>query len=223
MAFANRFHIVVSFIKLLLFLSLLDISAINKYYIYGSRVKVTRACVMKMKEKLFKRRKIFSGRAVGFSADEIILPNGQKAVREYLEHPGAVAVIPFIKKDKIIMVKQYRYPVKEVTYEIPAGKIDKGENILTCVKRELGEETGFIPKKIKKLLSYWPTSAFSDEIIHIFAAEQLAPSAHSPDEDEFIETKIVPFAQALRMVKTGKIKDSKTIIALLYWAAYGKR
>jgi len=174
---------------------------------------------MNLIEKAYKKKTIYSGRAVGFAADEILLPDGKKAVREYLVHPGAVAVLPFIDKTHTVLVKQYRYPVREITFELPAGKLNKGENLVSCVRRELAEETGYLAGRVKKILSFWPTPAFSDEIIHIFTAERLASVPRNPDEDEFIETQIVTLQQALKMIKTGRIRDSKTVIALLAWAS----
>jgi len=173
---------------------------------------------VKLIEKLHKRNRVYSGRSVSFSVDKILLPDGNIALREYLEHPGAVAVIPFLSKEKIILVKQFRYPVGQVTYEIPAGKLKKGENPFSCVQRELEEETGFKAKKVKKLLSYWPTPAFSNEVLHIYSAKNLVPARKNPDEDEFIDHIEVPFKKALSWVKSGKIRDSKTIIALLFYA-----
>lgn len=173
---------------------------------------------MNLKEKLLKRHKIYCGNAVDFSADEIILPDGKCGVREYLGHPGAVAVIPFIDKTHIVLVKQYRFPVGKITYEIPAGKLSRGENPDACVRRELEEETGFYAGRIKKLISYWPTPAFSNEVLHLYEADGLKETASHPDDDEFIEKEIVAFSNALKWVKEGKIMDSKTIITLLFKA-----
>ena len=173
--------------------------------------------MMKLTEKLHKRNQVYSGKSVSFSADRIVLPDGKLAMREYLEHPGAVAVIPFAKRGSIILVKQYRFPIGKITYEIPAGKLGKDERPLSCVQRELEEETGFKAGKIKKLLSFWPTPAFSNEILHIYSARDLRPTRKNPDEDEFIEHIEVPFSKALAWVRSGKIRDSKTIIALLFW------
>lgn len=175
---------------------------------------------MRFEEKPYKKNRIYTGRSVNFVNDEVLLPNGKTSFREYMEHPGAVAIIPFVNKKDIILVKQYRYPVRELTYELPAGKIDKGEKPAACVRRELEEETGFYAKKIKKLLSYWPTAAFSDEVIHIYHAAGLVESVKSPDDDEFIDHVVMPLAKALDWVKRGKIRDSKTVIALLYWKMY---
>ncbi len=174
--------------------------------------------IMKLKEKVYKKNKIYKGRAVNFCNDEVVLPNGQTAGREYIDHPGAVAVVPFVNKTDIVFVRQYRYPVDKITYEIPAGKLDrnKKESLLACVKRELKEETGYTAKKIKKLISFFPSTAFSNEELHIYTAEDLTAGETHPDEDEFIEKIIIPFKQAFEMIKSGKIKDAKTVIALLY-------
>ena len=130
----------------------------------------------------------YQGKSIGFRSDQIRVPNGNMARREYLTHPGAVGVLAFESPHKIILVKQYRYPVKEFTYEIPAGKLTSREDPLACVKRELEEETGFRARKISKLVSYWPTAAFSTEVIHLYAAQDLVPTQMNPDEDEFLET-----------------------------------
>lgn len=179
--------------------------------------------MMDFTEKRSRRNRVYTGRAVHFSADEIILPDGKRSIREYMEHPGAVAVLPFTDDGKLVMVKQYRYPVGRVTCELPAGKLDKGEKPSFCVKRELREETGFSAGRIGKLLSYWPTSAFSNEIIHVYWAGDLKPVKKSPDEDEFIDHLVVPFQRALEWVEKGKIRDSKTVIGILYWALYKRK
>ncbi len=173
---------------------------------------------MKLKEKLSKKNKIYKGRAIDFCVDEIILPDGKNAKREYIDHPGAVAIVPFINKKDIVLVRQYRYPVDKITYEIPAGKLDKNkkESLVACARRELKEETGYSAKKITKLLSFFPSSSFSNEELYIYLAEDLVPGEVHPDEDEFVEKTIVPFKQAVEMIKAGKIKDAKTVIALLY-------
>ncbi|MDR3092925.1 MAG: NUDIX hydrolase [Endomicrobium sp.] len=172
---------------------------------------------MNIVEKLIKKNKVYCGSAIDLFCDKIKLPNGAVAKREYLGHPGAAAVLPFISRKSIVLVKQYRYPINQITYEIPAGKIDKGETPLECITRELEEETGYRAKKLKKLLAFYPTAAFSNEIIHIFAAFGLINGEQNPDEDEFVSREIMSFKEAVKMVKTGKIKDSKTIIALLYF------
>ena len=168
-------------------------------------------------EKLIKREKIYKGKAVDFYKDEVSLPNGRTAVREYLGHPGAAAVLPFLDRRNMILVKQYRYPIGKYTYEIPAGKLDKNESPVQCVQRELEEETGYKARRIEKMLDFYPSTAFSNEILYIFAAFGLEKGNCRPDEDEFVSTVIFDFKKAVNMMKSGEIMDSKTVIALLYF------
>jgi ADP-ribose pyrophosphatase len=169
----------------------------------------------KFEEKLVKSRLLHRGRAVCFRDDRVRLPDGKMAGREYMDHPGAVAVIPFVDKKTVVLVRQYRHPVRKTTLELPAGKLDPGENALACVRRELKEETGYTAKKVKPLLDYWPTPAFANEVLKIYLAWDLIPGKHQPDEDEFIEPVVMSFDKALGLVKSGKIMDSKTVIGLL--------
>jgi ADP-ribose pyrophosphatase len=134
-----------------------------------------------------------------------------------LTHPGAVGILAFDSLGKIILVKQYRYPVGTFTYEIPAGKLSPREAPLACVKRELEEETGFRAQHITKMLSYWPTAAFSNELIHLYIARGLKASRQKPDDDEFLEIVRLSPKQLEMMIHRGKIHDSKTLIAYLAW------
>jgi len=178
---------------------------------------MARKAVSKLKEHFHRKKLVFSG-TVKFRADTVVLPNGKKATREFMDHPGAVAVLPVLPGGKVIFVRQHRYPVGEDTLEIPAGKLHAGpDDLLTRVKAELREETGYTAKKIKPLLSYWPTPAFANEVLHLYTAEDLTPGKAAPDEDEFLNVEIYPFEKALAMIKKGHIKDSKTIIALQAW------
>ena len=171
------------------------------------------------KERFKKIAQTVEGNAIGFRMDEIYLPDGRVRTREYITHPGAVGIHAFESPNKILLVKQYRYPVGEFTYEIPAGKLAKGEDPLKCAKRELEEETGFIARKIRKLLTYWPTAAFSQEVIHLYVAEGLKATHMNPDDDELIELVKVSPKKLGSMIKQGKIKDSKTLIIYLAWRA----
>ena len=155
---------------------------------------------------------------MNFFVDEVRLPDGRAARREFMDHPGAVGVLPFIDRETIVLVRQYRYPVRRLTHELPAGKLDRGESPRACVRRELREETGYDCRRLRSLLSYWPTAAFSDEILHLYVADGLVPADGRPDDDEFLEAERVPYRRALQWVFSGKIRDSKTIIALLAYS-----
>ena len=167
-----------------------------------------------MEEKTIKSRQIYEGKIINLRVDEVILPNGQKASREIIEHPGAVAAIPLLPGGKIILIKQFRKPVEEVIYEIPAGKLESGEGPEQCMERELEEETGYRAGKLRKLLSYYPSPGFSSELIHLFLATDLEKKKQNLEEDEFLEMVILEFDESLRMIEKGKIRDGKTIIGL---------
>ncbi len=166
-------------------------------------------------ETFVRKKRIWKGRAVNFDVDTVRLPDGKLATREYMDHPGAVGVVPFLDMDTIVMVRQYRHPVYEVTLELPAGKLDPGESKLACVRRELAEETGYTAKTIRPLIDYWPTPAFANEVLHLYTAAGLKAGKVHADEDEFIEAVHVPFKKALAMVLDGRIMDSKTVVAIL--------
>lgn len=170
---------------------------------------------MKLRENKIKNLSFVKGKAVNFKIDNVRLPNKKTALREYLDHPGAVAVIPRLDKNTILLVRQYRYPVRSVTWEVPAGKLDGRESPVRCAKRELSEETGYRAGRMKKILSFWPTPAFSNEIIHVYEAKDLVKGRKNLDDDEFVECEAWPLKKALKAVREGRIKDSKTVIALL--------
>ncbi len=161
------------------------------------------------------KKTVWKGRAVDFRVDTVRLPNGKTATREYMDHPGAVGVVPFLDERTVVMVRQYRHPVREVTLELPAGKLDRGESPLSCVRRELDEETGYKARRIAPLLRYWPTPAFANEVLHMYVAEGLTPGRMHTDDDEFLRCVTVPFERAVAMALDGRIKDSKTVIGLL--------
>ena len=166
-------------------------------------------------EKFVGKKTVWRGRAVDFRVDTVRLPSGKLATREFLDHPGAVGVVPFLDDEHVVMVRQYRHPVGEVTLELPAGKLDRGESVTACLRRELREETGYTARKLTPLIQYWPTPAFANEVLHLYVAEGLKPGKMSTDEDEFLQCVVLPFRKALGMVRRGEIKDSKTVVGLL--------
>ncbi|MDD5208688.1 MAG: NUDIX hydrolase [Elusimicrobiales bacterium] len=171
-----------------------------------------------LKENFHKKRVLYSG-VVDFRADTVTLPNGKMATRAFMAHPGAVAVLPVLDDGRVVLVRQYRYPVAEATLEIPAGKLNSvSDKPLGRVKAELKEETGYTAASIKPLITFWPTTAFSNEVLHIYTASGLRGGIQQNlDEDEFVNVEIMPFEKALGFVKRGVIKDAKTIIALQAW------
>ena len=172
-------------------------------------------------EKKISGESVFDGVLLHVKKDDVELPNGHKSVREWIDHQGASAVIPLLPDNQIILVKQFRYPIGQVTLEVPAGKLDsKDEDPLICAVRELSEETGYTAGKIWKLTTIATTVGFSNEVIHLYAATNLTAGKQHPDEDEFINTVKIPLTAAIQMVETGKIIDAKSIISILLLAKH---
>lgn len=170
---------------------------------------------MDLTEKTLSSQMIHRGKIVNLRVDSVELPNGKIGTREVVEHAGAVAVVPITENGEIIMVRQYRYPVEEILWEIPAGKLDQGETPEHCVRRELLEETGAIAANIYKIFSFYSSPGFSNEVLHIYGAENLTYQEQKLDEDEFVEVERVPLERAVQMINEGRIKDAKTIVGIL--------
>lgn len=165
-------------------------------------------------EKLSSKR-LFSGKILELYYDNVRLPNGKTASREKITHPGAVGIVPVTGDNEILLIRQYRYPVNDITIEIPAGKLDKDELPVNCAKRELAEEAGALDGKLHLLSSFYTTPGFCDEVLHLFLATGFNRSNNNPDEDEFLDIIEIKMDSALSWIKEGKIKDSKTIIGIL--------
>lgn len=156
----------------------------------------------------------FAGRLLKVNIDTVTLPNGRETTRELIHHPGAVGVVPILDDGSMVFVKQYRYPLGTVLYEIPAGKLDPDEAPDACARRELSEETGYSAREWQKLTSVVTTPGFTDEVIHLYAAHGLEKYAQHTDEDEFIDVVALTPQQVKQMVLEGAIYDSKTLSAL---------
>ncbi len=169
-----------------------------------------------LNEKKLTSKLIFDGKVVHLYKDTVELPNGKEAVREVIRHVGAVGVIPITDKGEVILVKQFRYPFDTVLTEIPAGKLDsKDEDVIEAAMRELREETGVTAGSLTFIGDLIPSCAILDEVIHLFVAEELSYGDCDPDDDEFLNVVKIPLSDALRYVMQGKIRDSKTQVAIL--------
>ena len=152
----------------------------------------------------------FKGKIVNLRVDDALLPNGTTAKREIVEHNGGVCVAPLDKDYNLYFVKQFRYPYMEVVTELPAGKLEKGEDPFEAGKRELKEETGATAGNYIDLGKLYPTPGYCGEIIHMYLATDLEFGEQNPDEDEFLEVYKSPLEKAVEMVMNGEIRDSKT-------------
>ena len=169
---------------------------------------------MIIEEKKITSEEIYNGHIIHVFKDEVSL-DGKKAIREVVRHKGATAILAVDKNGEGFFVEQFRYPVGKPLFEVPAGKIDPGEEPLECAKRELFEECGVSAEKWTELGPMYSSPGFCDEVIYLFLAEDLSESAPNPDEDEFLDIKKLPLSEVLSDVRKGKIPDSKTQILVL--------
>ena len=178
---------------------------------------------MYLNEKTLSSEQIFDGIVVKLFRDEIELENGMKGVREFIKHPGGVCVAALDDEENLYMVEQFRYPFGKALTEVPAGKLEYGENPEECGKRELKEEVGATAESFEYLGCLYPTVAYDTEIIHMFLARGLSFGQQHLDEGEFLGVKKLPLKQAFEMVMENKIPDAKTqmIIMKAYYKLHG--
>ncbi len=168
---------------------------------------------MNLTEKTVRKNVVFSGKIIQVRCDDAVLPDGKPCKREVVEHPGGASVL-YVQDGKVLLVRQFRYPYGEETLEIPAGKLDPGEDPADTAARELAEETGWIPKTVEHLYTIYPTPGYSAEKIYIYRAHGVREGAVHPDEDEFLSAAFYPIEEVFRRIRSGEIRDAKTIIAV---------
>jgi ADP-ribose pyrophosphatase len=171
-----------------------------------------------LEEKTLKSEEIFSGKVISLHLQDVELPNGKKSKREIIKHPGAVAILAVTDDNKIVMVEQYRKALERTIVEIPAGKLEKGEEPAVCAERELEEETGYVCESLELLTSFYTSPGFADEIVHVYLAKGLTKKENSAalDEDEFVNLEELTVEEAIQYIKEQKIYDAKTIYAVQY-------
>lgn len=170
---------------------------------------------MELTEKTLESRRVFDGRLLHLDVDTIRLPDGGEAVREVVRHPGGVCVLPLHDDGTVSVVRQFRYPYKEVTTELPAGKLEPGEDPDAAIRRELSEEAGLTARTWRKLGVFYPTPGYTDEVLHLYFARDLSQGECHPDDDEFIAPQRVPLARLVEQAMDGTLKDGKTIALIL--------
>ncbi len=161
------------------------------------------------------RRTIYRGKIVNLDLEDVTLPNGHRMTIEMIRHSGAAAVVPFLPSGGVVLIRQYRHAAGGTIYEVPAGRLDAGEDPEACARRELEEEAGYRAGRMERLATILTTPGFTDEKIHIFLARDLLPVPHGREPDEVIEVVSMPMADAIRKIENGEIVDGKTICALM--------
>lgn len=173
-----------------------------------------------LEERMISTETIASGGMLTVKRDKVILPNGHQSQREYVLHPGAVVVVPLLANGNVVLEHQFRYPLHQVFIELPAGKIDPQEDVLTTGQRELLEETGYTAKEWIKLGLQHPCIGYSNEVIHIYMARDLTLGQHQRDDDESLEVFELSLEKCMAMILNGEITDGKTIVAMLFAEKY---
>ena len=168
------------------------------------------------KESTISTTVVYKGDFLDVRRDEVLLPNGETGTREWINHPGAVVIVPILPNGEIALIKQFRYAAGSEFIELPAGKLDSGEDPEECALRELEEEIGYRANKIKFLANIHPAIGFTNEIMGVFLAENLEKTQHNRDKDEFLKLVPTTLTEALNLVWENKITDVKSIIGLLW-------
>ncbi len=176
----------------------------------------------KLPYRIIESRSLYAGHIIELVKDRFVLgvaPN-KVVTRELVKHPGAVVIVPFIKKDRILLLRQFRYAAQGNLWEIPAGTLEEGERPIDCAKREIEEETGFRAKRWQRLTSFYPAPGISNEIMTLFKADQLVEGRKNLDHDEWIDHCEVSLKTARQMIKKGLIRDGKTIAGILWVSSF---
>ena len=167
-----------------------------------------------MTAKINNRQILHRGRVFNLIRENVTLDNGSSTDMEFVEHPGATAIIPMLNESRVLLLKQYRHSLREHIWEIPAGTLEPNEEVINCARRELIEETGYSAGQWRKLAKITPVPGYSNERIHIYLATDLKPAEQNLDKDEIINVHEVELSEAIEMIKMGEIQDAKSITGL---------
>jgi ADP-ribose pyrophosphatase len=173
-------------------------------------------------EHCISTERVFDGALLKVHRDRVRLPDGSQGAREYIRHPGAVAIVPLFDDGRVLLERQFRYPHRREFIELPAGKLEPGEPHLDTAKRELLEETGYIAQEWAHMGVIHTAIAYTDEAIDLFVARKLTLQERKLDQGEFLETFVVPLDEAIAMIRDGRITDAKSVAGLLWMKTFGK-
>jgi len=168
--------------------------------------------------EILSRREVYSGKIVELHVDAIRQESGESAVREVVLHPGGVAAVPVLDDGRIVLIRQFRYPLGKYIWEIPAGKLDSGQTPRDTIARELEEEIGYTAGTLTEMCAFYSSPGFCNEIIHLFVASELVSCARRPETGEHITPVTLSLDECLKMVASGEIMDGKSIIGILRFA-----
>ncbi|HEX2722989.1 MAG TPA: NUDIX hydrolase [Gemmatimonadaceae bacterium] len=173
-------------------------------------------------------RRVYTGRVVSLDVDMVRFPDGSTGELEMIRHSGASAVVPFLDDPqsmdpRVVLIRQYRYAAQGHLFEIPAGRLDAGESPKACARRELKEETGYSAENLVAMTTFYTTPGFTDERIHLFAATGLSAGSAELEADEFVELHPTTLSEALSLISAGRIVDGKTMVGLMFAAAFIRR
>ncbi len=177
---------------------------------------------MNLTEKKIDGRVVYEGKILKLELDEVELPDGSMSKRECVRHSGGAAVL-YVSDDNVLLVKQFRYLYGKEIYEIPAGKLEHGENAAFAAARELEEETGYKAEILIPLLRIYPSPGYTDEIIHVYFTDKCKRTSKKPDEGEFVDCEFLPIDKVLKMIESGEISDGKTVAAIYKYIAIIKK
>ncbi len=170
--------------------------------------------------QLLDRREVYSGRIIRVGVDQVEMESGFRTLREVVHHPGGAVALARSPEGKILFVRQPRYPLDRQLLELPAGKLDGGEDPAEAVRRELEEETGYVAERWTHLSSFYSSPGFCTELLHLYLAEGLRPGSIKPEHDEMITVESYTLEESLDLVRRGEIQDAKTILGILWARAY---
>jgi ADP-ribose pyrophosphatase len=172
--------------------------------------------------KILKSEMVYQGKVFGVRRDEVVEPNGVRAVREVITHPGSVVVLPVLEDGQVVMIRQYRHAARQYLWELVAGRMEAGEKPKKAAARELLEETGYRAARYEVFLDVFPSPGFLEERMFILLATGLTAGEAQPEEDERIEVRAYKLSELKEMIHKGKLRDAKSIAGILYYLTYGK-
>jgi ADP-ribose pyrophosphatase len=179
--------------------------------------------VVRARAKVLSSKLIYQGKIFGVRQDQVLEPGGVKALRDVVTHHGSVVLLPVLPDGGIILVRQYRHTANAFLWELPAGRIERGERAAVAAQRELSEETGYRARHFRLMMDVYPTPGFVAERMYVYAASGLYAAASTPDADERIETRPFALSALLRMIRRRDVHDAKTVAGVLYYAQFLKR